>query len=212
MARHDFMVDVALTRTREIAGIFAGDPVEAHAAGVDFVSRVMLELLKDPVDAVITTSAGYPLDLTFYQAIKGVTAAQHIVKFGGRILLIAACQEGPGAEEFREMLKSAASAPDFLLQIEQCPVIVDQWQLEKLAMVTRKADMLYYVPGLPAHYYPRLWGRAFATIEEALAALTRDLPVGSRIALIPEGPYVLAKVDVAHASACSVEFTRRASC
>ena len=39
------------------------------------------------MDAVITTSAGYPLDLTYYQAIKGVTAAQHIVRDGGTILL-----------------------------------------------------------------------------------------------------------------------------
>ncbi len=193
MARHDFMVDVALTRTREIAGVFAGHPVEAHQAGVEFVSKVMLELLDEPVDAVITTSAGYPLDLTFYQAVKGVTAAQHIVKFAGKILLIAACQEGPGAEEFRNMLRAAPPAPAFLQSIENTPVAVDQWQLEKLAMVTRKADLLYYVPGLPADYYPSLWGQAFATIEEAVAALTGDLPSGARIALIPEGPYVLAR-------------------
>ena len=62
-----------------------------------FVSEVMLETLEEPVDAVITTSAGYPLDLTYYQAIKGVTAAQHIVKPGGRILLVAECSEGAGA-------------------------------------------------------------------------------------------------------------------
>ena len=59
----------------------------AHRAGVEFVSRVMLETLPEPVDAVITTSAGYPLDLTFYQSLKGITAAQHIVKPGGKILL-----------------------------------------------------------------------------------------------------------------------------
>ena len=35
-------------------------------------------------DAVITSAAGYPLDLTFYQTIKGLTAAQHIVKPGGK--------------------------------------------------------------------------------------------------------------------------------
>jgi nickel-dependent lactate racemase len=60
----------------------------------------MLETLDEPVDAVITTSGGYPLDLTFYQAIKGITAAAHIVKPGGKILLLAACQEGAGAAEF----------------------------------------------------------------------------------------------------------------
>jgi nickel-dependent lactate racemase len=193
MARHDFMLDVSLTRDRQIAGVFAGHPVEAHRAGVAFVSRVMLETLPEPADAVITTSAGYPLDLTFYQAIKGVTAAQHIVRPGGRILLIAACQEGPGAPEFRNMLKEAPPAAAFLDRIVDTPVIVDQWQLEKLALVTQKVDLLYYVPGLPADYYPALWGTAYRSAPEAVEALFDGLPDGARVALIPEGPYVLAK-------------------
>lgn len=194
LARHDFMIDVSLTRDRRIAGVFAGHPVEAHRAGVAFVSKVMLEQLPEPVEAVITTSAGYPLDLTFYQAVKGITAAQHIVKPGGRILLLAACEEGPGAPEFRHMLKTEPSAAAFLDKIQSALVIVDQWQLEKLGMVTERFDVLYYVPGLPPDYYPTLWGKAYETPQAALAALTEGLPDGSRVALVPEGPYVLAKV------------------
>jgi nickel-dependent lactate racemase len=197
MARHDFIVDVALARDRRIAGVFAGDPVEAHRAGVALVSRVLLEELEEPVDAVITTSAGYPLDLTYYQAIKGITAAQHVVRPGGRILLIAACTEGPGAPEFREMLRAGGTAPEFLDRIAGTPVIVDQWQLEKLALVSRKADLLFYVPGLAADYYPSLWGRAFASAPEAVKALLEGLPAGARVALIPDGPYVLARARAA---------------
>ena len=33
MARHDFLLDVALTQQREICGVFAGSPEQAHAAG-----------------------------------------------------------------------------------------------------------------------------------------------------------------------------------
>lgn len=193
MARHDFMVDVALTRDRRIAGVFAGAAEPAHAAGVDFVSRVMLEQIAHPVDAVITSCAGYPLDLTFYQAVKGITAAQHIVKPGGRILLFAECKEGPGAPEFCEMLKRAKSPTEFLEAIRTAPVVVDQWQLEKLALVAEKAEILYYTPGLPADYHEWLWGRAFTRLEDALAVLTEGLPPSARIAVLPEGPYVLAK-------------------
>jgi len=193
MARHDFIVDVALARDRRIAGVFAGDPVEAHRKGVEFVSTVMLEKLREPVDAVITTAAGYPLDLTFYQSVKGITAASHIVKTGGKILLIAACDEGPGAPEFRRMLKEFPSDGDFLDRIAEAPVVIDQWQLEKLALVTRRVDVLYYVPGLPADYYPTLWGTAYSSVETAIGALCGSLPPGATIAVIPEGPYVLAK-------------------
>lgn len=193
MARHDFLLDVALARDRSIAGVFAGDPVKAHRTGVEFVSSVLLETLDEPVDAVITTSAGYPLDLTYYQAIKGVTAASHIVKPGGSILLVGECAEGAGAQEFCDMVLEGSSDHDFLTRIKGAPVTVDQWQLEKLALVTTRQKLLWYVPGLPAEYQPKLWGRAFPSIEAAVQALTESLQPGATIAVIPEGPYVLAR-------------------
>jgi nickel-dependent lactate racemase len=200
MARHDFIVDVALTRERQIAGVFAGDAERAHAEGMKFVARVMLEQIDGRVDAVITSSAGYPLDMTFYQAIKGVTAAQHIVRPGGRILLIAECSEGAGAAEFRDLLKRTASGQQYLDSIEAAPVIVDQWQLEKLALVTGRAEVVFYTPGLPEDYRGYLWGPIYESADEALAALVEGLPDGARIALMPEGPYVLAKAGAASSS------------
>jgi nickel-dependent lactate racemase len=193
MSRHDFLLDVALARDRSIAGVFAGDAVQAHRTGVEFVSRVLLETLDEPVDAVITTSAGYPLDLTYYQAIKGVTAASHILKPGGSILLVGECSEGAGAPEFQRMLLDGISDSEFLARIAGVPVTVDQWQLEKLALVTTRHKLLWYVPGLPAQFREKLWGRAFDSLPAALETLAASLHLGARVAVIPEGPYVLAR-------------------
>jgi lactate racemase len=200
MARHDFLMDVALTRAAgplQIAGVFAGEPVKAHRQGVEFVRQVLLETLKEPVDAVVASAAGYPLDLTFYQGVKGITAAAHIVKPGGKILLLAECSEGSGGSEFSRMLAAGASDEEFMHKIAEAPVVVDQWQLEKLALVTAKAEVLYYVPGLPQKYHNRLWGKAYPSAEAAVDALFSALPRNSRVAVIPEGPYVLARVAVA---------------
>ncbi|HUQ93855.1 MAG TPA: nickel-dependent lactate racemase [Bryobacteraceae bacterium] len=194
LAGHDFIVDVALARDRRIAGVFAGNAEEAHRSGVQFVQQVLLEQLEEPLDAVITTSAGYPLDLTYYQAIKGVTAASHIVKPGGAILLVAQCSEGPGAPEFQQMILDNPNHREFLDKLCNTPVEVDQWQLEKLALVMEKLRVLFYVPGLGAEYYPTLWGAAYGTAEEALAALFAGLKPGATVGVIPDGPYVLAKV------------------
>jgi lactate racemase len=196
LARHDFLVDVALGRgtpRRPTAAVFAGHPVAAHRHGVEFVSRVMLETLDEPVDAVITTAAGYPLDLTYYQAIKGITAASHIVKQGGKILLLAACDEGVGGPEFARMLAKGSPDQVFMKNIESAPVIVDQWQLEKLALVTARAEVLYYVPGLPCEYHSSLWGKSYTSAEEAVRGLSATLKPNARVAVIPEGPYVLAQ-------------------
>ena len=32
---------------------------------------VVADTVREPVDIVVTSSAGYPLDTTFYQAVKG---------------------------------------------------------------------------------------------------------------------------------------------
>jgi len=39
-----------------------------------------------------------------------------------------------------------------------------------------------------------LWGQSYATVESAIAALASTLEPGANVAVIPEGPYVLAKV------------------
>jgi nickel-dependent lactate racemase len=193
MARHDFIVDVSLTPAKCIAAVFAGEPEAAHRAGVQCVSSALSEVVDQPADAVITTSAGYPLDLTFYQCIKGITAAASVVRPGGRMLLIGACDEGPGAPEFREMLTRYRSGQDFLRAIENVPVTIDQWQLEKLALATEQMEVFYYVPGLPQPYRDALWGPCFTNASQALSAFFSGLAPGSRVVVIPEGPYVLAR-------------------
>ena len=92
------------------------------------------------------------------------------------------------------MLKESPSDSEFLERISDAPVIIDQWQLEKLALVTRRAEVHFHVPGLPVEYHASLWGRVHASIDAAIEAVTSGLPAGASIALIPEGPYVLARV------------------
>ncbi len=197
MARHDFALEAVLAHDRSIAAVFAGQPEQAHQSGVEFVSNTTLETLDETVDAAVTSAAGHPLDLTFYQTIKGITAASHIVKQGGRILVAGECSEGAGAPEFTRMLGEGQPYADFLNSIASAPVVIDQWQLEKLALVTARQQVLYFVPGLPEKYYANLWGRSCSSLPAAMQALTEGLAPGATIAIIPDGPYVLAKVSQA---------------
>ncbi|MGA2650675.1 MAG: nickel-dependent lactate racemase [Terracidiphilus sp.] len=195
MARHDFAMDVTLTQERGISGVFAGEPVKAHATGVEFVERTCLERLPEPVDAVITSAAGYPLDLTFYQTVKGITAAQHVVKPGGRILVVAQCAEGVGSPEFARKLAGMRDFKGFLDEIKGAAVEVDQWQLEKLALVGEKFDLFFFTPGVTRSQMGFLGDWAYKTLEEAVAAVLDGLPEGARVALVPEGPYTFARAE-----------------
>jgi nickel-dependent lactate racemase len=167
MAGHDFILDVTLTQSREVSGIFAGDPVVAHAAGVQFLRKTSLERLSGLADAVITSAAGHPLDLTFYQTIKGLTAAQHIVKPGGRILILGECAEGVGSPEFAEKVAGFSSYDSFLDEIRTAAVQVDQWQLEKLALAGQKHELFFYMPGVAKDRLGNLASRCFGDCRAA---------------------------------------------
>jgi nickel-dependent lactate racemase len=198
MARHDFIFDVTLTQEREISGVFAGEPVKAHAAGVKFLESTSTSPTPALADAVITCAAGYPLDLTFYQTVKGVTAAQHIVKPGGRILVLGECAEGIGSPEFAHMLAAYRGHAEFLEEIRETRVEVDQWQLERLALVGLKNELFFYAPGASAAQMGALGARAFANLDDAIAATLDGLGPDALVVLVPEGPYAFARVMPAH--------------
>lgn len=194
MARHDFILDVTLTQQREVSGVFAGDPIAAYAAGVDFLRNTSIAPLPALADAAITTSAGYPLDLTFYQILKGITAAQHIVKPGGRILILGECAEGIGSPDFARQLRNFPGNQQYLDEIADTPVIPDQWQLEKMALAGLVNELYFYAPGAPPDQLGALSPRSFADVDTAVEHLLHGLPPEASIALIPEGPYCFARV------------------
>lgn len=195
MAQHDFILDVTMTRERQISGVFAGDPLKAHAAAVEFLVDTSLNVLDEPADAVITSAGGYPLDLTFYQNAKGLSAAQHVVKPGGRILVLGECSEGIGSPECRQMLKTYPGHAQFLDELLHVPVRIDQWQLEKMAMAGMRHEILFYTPGAPREELGALGAQTFGNLDEAVSALLAGLKPGARIALLPEGPYTFARAE-----------------
>jgi nickel-dependent lactate racemase len=195
MAGHDFIVNVSMDAAGRISGIFAGDPEEAHARGIDHVRASVRSTVKKPVDIVVTTSAGYPLDLTLYQAVKGVTAALPIVRKGGMIIIAAECAEGLGSAEFSKMATGFPTAGEFVDTITRNPVVIDQWQLEECAKAARVADVVLVSNGIPFDDLSRLFIRTAPTVEHALEQGFKKIGRDATVAVIPKGPYSLVEVD-----------------
>src|SRR5436190_5030866 len=103
MAGCDFIVNVTLDSERQVTSVVAGEMEAAFLEGVRFVERIVTVPVEKAVDVVVTSSAGYPLDTTWYQAIKGLLGALPIVKQGGTIILAASLSEGVGSPEFQRL-------------------------------------------------------------------------------------------------------------
>lgn len=191
----DFIVNVVIDSERRPLKFVAGDMVEAFEEGVAFVRGVVRDTVSEPVDIVVTSCAGYPLDTTFYQAVKGMAGALPIVKQGGTIILCASLSEGIGSPPFQRLFEENPSLELFVERISGKEYFVmDQWQLEELAKVRRKARVKVVSDGLPPQTLQRLFVEPAPSIEEAVAASLAEYGPQAKIAVIPKGPYVLAQV------------------
>jgi nickel-dependent lactate racemase len=193
MAGLEFIVDVALDAERRITGVFAGDMEGAWREGVRHVAAVVEARLPEPVDVALTTCAGYPLDLTLYQAVKGMVGALPIVKEGGTILIAARCAEGIGSPDFTRILMENPNLEAFVARTYDDDFFIpDQWEAHELWKAARKAEVLCYTEGIDPATLSRCSVTPVASVEAGLArALDRHGP-GARIAVIPQGPYVVA--------------------
>jgi nickel-dependent lactate racemase len=190
----DFIANVALDRQRRVSGIFCGDANEAHAQAMRFVEAECRVDLEEPADLVITSGGGYPLDATFYQAIKGVAAAAGVVRPGGTILLCAALSDGVGSPSFEKLLRESADTDDFELRLaDDSFFAVDQWMVQHLCQARRRARVLLYTDGLPLSAANELLVEAVPDPESGVQRALSNRP-GARIAVLPQGPYVLATV------------------
>ncbi|MFV2067378.1 MAG: nickel-dependent lactate racemase, partial [Pirellulales bacterium] len=196
MAGCDFIVNVTLDQDRNITAVVAGDMERAFLVGVEHARLAARATIDQPCDIVVTSGAGYPLDTTFYQSIKGLVGVLPIVKQGGTIVLAARMDEGIGSAEFQRLCEENESL-DTLMQriLDKKDFVLDQWQLEELAKVRRKADVTMVNDTLSPPTLRRFFVDAAETVEDAVAdAIARH---GSRatIAVVPQGPYVLPSVE-----------------
>jgi hypothetical protein len=94
------------------------------------------------------------------------------------------------------MLRSYAGPQQFLDQIANAPVVIDQWQLEKIALAGLRNEMFLYTPGVLPEQIGALGERCYGDVRRAVAMFFDGLPADVGVALIPEGPYAFAEVAV----------------
>lgn len=190
-----FLLNVTLNTRRQITGVFAGDLIQAHKAGCEFVRRTAMQPVSALFDLVVTTNSGYPLDLNLYQGVKGMAAGARIVKPGGTLILACECRDGvPPGSPYDRLLRSAAS-PEALLERISTPGFrqPEQWQVQIQALVQRRARVLLYssledAAVRAAHLIP--CHDIGAAVRQELARLGP----GARVAVLPQGPLTIPYV------------------
>ena len=189
----DFVVNVLLNQDRKIAKIVGGHLNWAFQKGIEIARKSLTDTVEKQVDVVVTSGGGFPFDKTWLQTIRGIAGALDILKPGGTIIIASACGEGVGGKDFEENAEQFASIDDFLKAIAaEEKSFVEQWQLEELAKALRKGKVKVVTSGVPAEVLQKFFVVPCATVEEAVAEALEEYGTDATIAVIPEGPSVLA--------------------
>jgi len=198
MAGCDFIVNVCIDGKRRVTWVGAGDMIKAWERGVEFCELVVKAGVREPLDVVVTSCAGYPLDTTWYQAVKGLTGALPIVKKGGTIIMAASLSEGLGGPEFQALLNTSDYVRRFQPGANRAPRAetceMDEWQLIMLAKVLDRCKVKVVTDGLPPEALKKCMVEPARTVEHAVAESLAEYGPKARLAVIPKGPYVLPYV------------------
>ncbi len=187
-----FVLNVTLNETRQITGVFAGDIIQAHKTGYEFVRKSAMQKVKAPFDIVVTTNSGYPLDLNLYQGVKGMSAGARILEEKGLMILACECREGVPANSPLDKLLQSAKSPEEILTMLSTPGFVrpEQWQAQIQAIIQRRATVLLY-SSLPETIVKQCFLTPCKDISAAVKAELAKRGPNARVAVLPQGPLTI---------------------
>jgi len=192
----DFIVNVTLDTNKQLTGVFAGHPVKAHLAGVEFLTEHCVHSLGEPLDFVITTNAGAPLDCNLYQTSKGISGVAGAVRKGGVILIASECLEGFGSDEYRAVFEHATTPQDFISQLMKKEFFLpDQWCAQETYQVMLKNEIWVHTKGIDNATLERFHFRPVSDLNLAIDQLLERFGQNARWAIVPDGPLLILTLD-----------------
>lgn len=183
----DFVVDVVLCQDEQMARAFAGAPEDVFREGVALARKVHEVAVPPDIDIAVT--AGYPYDLDLYQAVRAVEYADAVVRPGGSILLVAACPEGIGGDDFYHLMADSSKRPDdFLRDVARRNGMVT-FAVLGYALARIKAEKHLYIvtEGITPADLEAMGITPFPSLQKGIDHLLQEHGPKARVAVFPIG-------------------------
>jgi nickel-dependent lactate racemase len=196
-----YALNTVIDEARDMVFVSFGEIIASHLAAVAFIDKATRVPVDRRFGTVVTSSAGYPLDKTYYQTVKGMVTPLDILAPGGTLIIASQCSEGFGSPEFKEAQKRLVElGPERFLATLTAKSLaeIDEWQTEMQLKPMRKGRIQLYTTGLDPELRALTGVEIVDSVDAAIAASiarTGD----AHVAVIPEGPYVVPVYDAPRA-------------
>jgi nickel-dependent lactate racemase len=188
-----YALNTVINEDRDLVHVTFGEIIASHLAAVVAIQNAMEIKVGRTFKTVLTSSAGYPLDKTYYQTVKGMVTPLDILAPGGTLIIASQCSEGFGSEEFRAaQTRLVALGPERFLATLTAKSLadIDEWQTEMQLKAMRIGRVQLYTEGLDAEEQRITGIEMIGSVETAVAeSIARH--GDAAVAIIPEGPYVV---------------------
>ena len=186
-------LNTIIDEDRRLSFVNFGEIIEGHLEAVEVVRGFAEVPVAERFRTVVTTAAGYPLDKTYYQTVKGMVGPIDILEPGGDLIIASACSEGMGSEEFiQAQRRLVENGPDrFLAAISKKHFAdIDEWQTQMQLKPMRRGRVHLYTDGLSNADQGLTGVEAVKDLRKAVEA-SLAASGEKRLAVVPEGPYVI---------------------
>jgi nickel-dependent lactate racemase len=192
-------LNAVIDEQRRLAFVNFGEVVESHLRAVEFTRAYAEVAVPERFQTVVTSAAGYPLDKTYYQTVKSMVGPLDILSPGGDLIVASACSEGIGSADYvAAQRRLLARGPEgFLADIkDKFHADIDEWQTEMQLKPMRQGAVYLYSDGLTGSDRDLTGVRMVDALDEVIAASVAR-GGDNRVAVVPEGPYVVPRYQPA---------------
>lgn len=186
-------LNTVIDEERRLSFVNFGEIVASHQVAVDYARRYCEVPVARKFHTVVSSAAGYPLDQTYYQTVKGIVCALNILAEGGDLIIVSACSEGLGSAEFADAQRRLLElGPDAFLKsiLRKSHAAIDEWQSQMQTRSMMVGNIHLVTEGLNGEERQLTGVNIASSLTEAVTHSLGRSP-DKAIAVIPEGPYVI---------------------
>ena len=189
-----YALNTVIDDFRQLSFVNFGEVVASHLQAVDYADRYLTVPVGRRFRTVVTSAAGYPLDQTYYQTVKGMVTPLDILDDDATLILASDCSEGLGSDAFRDAQRRLIDqgAETFLASLlGKRFADIDEWESE-MQTKAQRAARVRMLSRLNDRDRPLTGVELIDSVEEAVRESV-ERSGDHAVAVIPEGPYVVPR-------------------
>jgi nickel-dependent lactate racemase len=182
----DFCLGSVLDEDKQILQVYFGAPGLVMHEAIPYIRKIFGAEVSTPYDLVIASPGGYPKDINFYQAEKGLTHAARITKDGGCVILLAECAEGSGSTAYEKYVSNAESNREIINQFDSGFFEIGPHKAFQIAREAERINIILVSDVLPEQVNQwKLTPGTTHELDQLIRSVTSTLPPDARIAILP---------------------------